>query len=212
MPQAAFKSLTQGNATQASIRSVAGNYRYLHFATHCFFDAPIIRPNFEGRGPELSGEQNRMPVLNQNLLCGLICAGANKPKLDDDGKLTALQTKELDLSEVELAVLSACETGLGEIWQGDGVLGLQRAFLLAGARTTVTSLWRVRDGATSALMIRFYENKLKKRMPTLEALREAQLWVLNNGVEAGALAEAPKNGRRTPPLFWAAFTLAGDWR
>jgi CHAT domain-containing protein len=147
-----------------------------------------------------------------NLLCGLVCAGANKPRPDDVGKLTALEIMDLDLSGVELAVLSACETGLGEIVKGDGVLGLQRAFQLAGARTTVTSLWQIPDAATSALMIRFYENKLKRNMPALEALREAQLWVLNNGVDAGVLTEAPKNGRRTPPLYWGAFTLAGDWR
>ena len=211
-PNAAFKSLTRGNATQATIRNVAGNYRFLHFATHGFFDAPIPHPKVEGRGAVSIGRQNRMPVLNQNLLCGLVCAGANKPKLDDDGRLTALEIMDLDLSGVELAVLSACETGLGKIEQGDGVMGLQRAFQLAGVRTTVTSLWKVPDAATSSLMIRFYENKLMKSMPTLEALREAQLWVLNNGVKAGILAEEPKNGRRTPPLYWAAFTLAGDWR
>ena len=211
-PNAAFKTLTRGNATQATIRNVAGNYRYLHFATHGFFNTATPRLKLEGRGEGLSGEQNRMSILNPNLLCGLVCAGANKPKLDDDGRLTALEIMDLDLSGVELAVLSACETGLGKIEQGDGVMGLQRAFQLAGVRTTVTSLWKVPDAATSSLMIRFYENKLMKSMPTLEALREAQLWVLNNGVKAGILAEEPKNGRRTPPLYWAAFTLAGDWR
>lgn len=149
---------------------------------------------------------------NPGLLCGLVCAGANEPTPDDDGVLTALEIADLDLGGVELAVLSACETGLGAVAGGDGVLGLQRAFQLAGARATVTSLWQVPDQATGALMARFYENRLGKGMPALKALREAQLWVLNEGVKAGALTEEPKNGRRTPPLFWAAFVLAGDWR
>ena len=98
-----------------------------------------------------------------------------------------------------MALLSACPTGLGELKEGDGVMGLQRAFQLAGARTTVTSLWQVSDEATSSLMIRFYDNKLRKRMPTLDSLREAQLWVLNHGFEAGILSDSPINGRRTPP-------------
>ena len=149
---------------------------------------------------------------NPGLLCGLVCAGANKPTPDDDGVLTALEITDLNLDGVELAVLSACETGLGAIAAGDGVLGLQRAFQLAGARTTVTSLWQVPDEATAALMTRFYENRFKKGLSALESLREAQVWVLNEGVKAGVLTEEPKSGRRTPPLYWAAFTLAGDWR
>ena len=148
----------------------------------------------------------------------LVCAGANKPTPDDDGVLTALEVGDLDLSGVELAVLSACETGLGEVAGGDGVLGLQRALLLAGARATVTSLWQVPDAATSALMARFYGNRFTKGLGPLEALREAQLWLLNEGVkeernaDGGALVKLAGKGRCTPPVYWAAFTLAGDWR
>jgi len=195
-----------------AIRREAGKYRYLHFATHGFFAPPSTGPKFAPKIAESIGERIRAAGLSPGLLCGLVCAGANKPTPDDDGVLTALEIADLNLSGVELAVLSACETGLGEIKEGDGVLGLQRAFQLAGVRTTVTSLWQVPDVSTSTLMIRFYENRLKKGSSALEALREAQLWVLNNGMDAGVLTEAPKNGRRTPPVYWAAFTLAGDWR
>jgi CHAT domain-containing protein/tetratricopeptide (TPR) repeat protein len=197
------RSLTKGDATEAAIGSTAGKCRYLHFATHGFFDDPK---------PSVSAPNDRTRGANPGLLCGLVCAGANRPTPDDDGILTALEIADLDLEGVELAVLSACETGLGQVAGGDGVLGLQRAFQLAGAKTTVTSLWQVPDEATGSLMTRFYENRLKQGMPALKALREAQLWVLNDGVEAGVLKEAPRSGRRTPPLFWAAFVLAGDWR
>ncbi|MBA4190360.1 MAG: hypothetical protein C0467_20425 [Planctomycetaceae bacterium] len=212
VPGSVFKSLSKGEATEGAIRQAAGKHRYLHFATHGFFDDLKSAGQPDARSDGVIGNRVRHVGPNPGLLCGLVCAGANKPTPDDDGVLTALEISDLDLSGVELAVLSACETGLGKVAGGDGVLGLQRAFQLAGTRTTVTSLWQVPDEATSALMVRFYENRLKQGMPVLKALRESQLWVLNEGVKAGVLKEPPKNGRRTPPLYWAAFVLAGDWR
>ena len=106
-----------------------------------------------------------------DLLSGLVLAGANRPVEEgqEDGILTALEVSELDLSKVDLATLSACETGLGQSAGGEGLLGLQRAFQLAGAKTTVASLWQVPDRATQALMSRFYENLWRRRMPKLEA-------------------------------------------
>jgi CHAT domain-containing protein len=206
------RSFTKGEATEAAISTAAGKHRYLHFATHGFFDDPKPTGQAISADDRSGAARGRRTSPNPALLCGLVCAGANRPTADDDGVLTALEIADLDLGGVELAVLSACETGLGEVAGGDGVLGLQRAFQLAGARTTVTSLWQVPDEATESLMTRFYENRLKQGMPALKALREAQLWLLNEGVEAGVLKEPLRNGRRTPPLFWAAFVLAGDWR
>jgi CHAT domain-containing protein len=101
------------------------------------------------------------------------------------------------------------------LYRTEGVFGLQRAFQLAGARTTVTSRWKIDDTATRKLMTRYYENFFGKKRGALESLREAQLWMLHEGVD-------PKRGlervddekwpRRLPPLYWAAFSLAGDWR
>ncbi|MFO0823205.1 MAG: CHAT domain-containing tetratricopeptide repeat protein [Gemmataceae bacterium] len=212
VPGSVVRSFTKGEATEAAISTAAGKHRYLHFATHGFFDDPKPTGQAISAEDRSGAGRGRRTSPNPALLCGLVCAGANRPTADDDGVLTALEIADLDLGGVELAVLSACETGLGQVAGGDGVLGLQRAFQLAGARTTVTSLWQVPDEATESLMTRFYMNRLKQGMPALKALREAQLWLLNDGVDAGVLKEPLRNGRRTPPLFWAAFVLAGDWR
>jgi CHAT domain-containing protein len=154
--------------------------------------------------------------------------------------LTAEEVALLDLRGVEVAVLSACDTGRGKVAGGEGVLGLQRAFQAAGARSLVVSLWSVNDVATSVLMEEFYTNLWQKKMERLEALRQAQLTVLRQPerVEArakelaatlrkqGATAEMLRtrgiddeavaavqtgNGtRRSPPGWWAAWLLSGD--
>jgi CHAT domain-containing protein len=135
--------------------------------------------------------------------------------------LTAFEASELDLRRVDLAVLSACETARGQVRSGEGVLGLQRAFQLAGARTAVTSLWKVDDQATQALMARFHRNLWEKRMGKLEALREAQLWLVNEGwkhpelnLRSGLVRPVAKlkKGDAVSPFYWAAFVLSGDWR
>jgi CHAT domain-containing protein len=134
--------------------------------------------------------------------------------------LTALEVGELDLTQVRLAVLSACETGLGETAGGEGVLGLQRAFQVAGAKTVFSTLWSIPDEATQVLMARFYDNLWSKKMGKLQALHEAQLWMLREGrthpgVQRGVVREdepETKRNGRLPPYYWAAFVLSGDWR
>ncbi len=185
------EELTGALATKSAVRSVAGNYQYLHFSTHGFFAPPKLKStlnagslrNDSGFEDLTSGQD--VSGFHPDLLSGLVLAGANRPVEEghEDGILTALEVSELDLSKVELATLSACETGLGQTAGGEGLLGLQRAFQLAGAKTTMASLWQVPDRATQALMSRFYENLWQRRMPKLEALRDAQLWLIR---------EAPK--------------------
>src|SRR5262249_10568265 len=109
---------------------------------------------------------------------GLVLAGANVAP--DRGTLTAEEVAGLDLRGCELAVLSACDTGLGKVAGGEGVLGLQRAFHAARARARATSLWSVNDAATAVLMEEFYANLWRKQLPKLEALRQAQLAVLRH--------------------------------
>jgi len=106
--------------------------------------------------------------------------------------LTAFEAMQMDLSKTELVVLSACETGLGDVSTGEGVYGLQRAFKVAGSRYILMSLWKVNDEATQLLMTLFYQNWLDKKMPIREAFKEAK----------AQLRKTHKN-----PRFWAAFVM-----
>ncbi len=133
--------------------------------------------------------------------------------------------EQLDLGQVELATLSACQTGLGTTAGGEGALGLQRRFQLAGAKTTVTSLWSVDDAATKTLMTEFYHRLWDRddRLGKLQALRQAQIEMLrrydlhtqkitgqNRGLDLDLSSPDPHT--RLSPKYWAAFELSGDWR
>ena len=220
-PDGKVKTLRGAGATEEALREQAPKHRWLHLATHGFFAPPTVKAIGRGddktaRGSEGFAEQ-KVTGWHPGLLSGLVLAGANRePDPErDDGILTALEVQALDLRQVELAVLSACQTGLGKVAGGEGLLGLQRAFQVAGARSVVASLWSVDDKATQQLMIRFYENRWDRKMPALEALVEAQRWMLAEGVKRGLVREdSPKTDAhpRTPPYYWAAFVLSGDWR
>ena len=114
---------------------------------------------------------------------------------------------------MELVVLSACNTGRGQVAGGEGVLGLQRAFQLAGARSVVASLWGVPDKETHELMREFYHRVWSERpVPRAEALRQAQLWMLENWKPLRGGVERPAPQGSPLPYVWAAFVLSGDWR
>lgn len=129
----------------------------------------------------------------------------------DDGIVTAAEVAACDLRQARLVVLSACETGLGQNAVGEGLLGLQRAFQVAGAHSVVASLWQVDDAATQALMVEFYRNLWERKLPAAAALRQAQMTLLRGAlfrpVEVQPDPDAP-----LPPKYWAAFVLSGDWR
>jgi CHAT domain-containing protein len=204
-------------------------WRYLHLATHGYFQ-PSSPKRPGDRPDDLLGfvreRTFRTAERNPLLMSGLVLAGANQTP--DRGTLSAQEASTLDLRGAELVVLSACDTGLGKVADGEGVLGLQRAFQMAGARTVVASLWKVDDAATSLLMEELYANLWQKKLPKLEALRQAQLTVLKNpalvrkraeelkkaGLRAPEDAEPlPKAGpaeARSHPALWAAFVSYGD--
>jgi CHAT domain-containing protein/tetratricopeptide (TPR) repeat protein len=167
--------------------------RVLHVATHGFFLADRQADNKRKVRAVVAG--------NPMLRSGLALAGANawlaggKPPAEaEDGLLTAEDVTGLDLLGTELVVLSACETGLGEVRAGEGVFGLRRAFQLAGAQTVVMSLWRVPDDPTRELMAGFYR-RLLEGLPRAEALRQAQLELKT---------------RYPDPRTWGAFICQGN--
>lgn len=181
-------------ATELAVSAKMEGKAVVHIATHGFFATGDCRSALDnGVGYD--------PML----LSGLALAGANhapEPSSTEDGILTASEVATLDLSSTGLVVLSACDTGLGEIRQGQGVLGLRRAFAIAGARTLVMSLWAVPDDETAHLMDAFYARHLKRRgVPAAVALRDAQLEVLGEQRDSGVES----------PYAWAAFIMAGDW-
>jgi CHAT domain-containing protein len=167
-------------AGEKEFKETAGNCHLLHIATHGFFyPEPVYIKNEEEKKNEISGTQLTFRggtsgfgvwqfVMNKNPLMrsGLVFAGANKvwnqpfAGEGEDGVLTALEVSQLDLQKTQLVVLSACETGLGEIRGSEGVYGLQRAFKMAGVKFLIMSLWQVPDKETSEFMTLFYEKLL----------------------------------------------------
>lgn len=138
---------------------------------------------------------------NPLLRSGLALAGINNRTKalsnTNDGVLTALEVAGLNLRGTQLVVLSACETGLGDIKVGDGLYGLRRALVIAGSQSQVLSLWVVSDEGTKDLMVKYYQN-LKLGKGRHEALREAQMELL-------------KTPGYEHPYYWASFVPSGDW-
>ena len=174
--------------------------RVIHVSTHGFFfpdPKEVGSLQFAvGRKEETVFKQSTDPMIRS----GLIFAGANyawqngKPinSKMEDGILTAYEISLMDLSNTELVVLSACETGLGEIAGNEGVYGLQRAFKIAGVKNILMSLWQVPDKQTSELMELFYKNWIDKKLSIRDALYTSQNTMRKKGLE---------------PYYWAGFVL-----
>ncbi len=180
----------------------------LHVATHGFFLAEKAEALagsralvFDAGTSESSETAEAEPSWavpeNPLLRSGVALAGANTRVGGDDGILTALEVASMDLRGTELVVLSACETGVGDVEAGEGVYGLRRALSIAGTKSQVMSLWKVDDTATRDLMVAFYQ-QLKKGKQRGDALREAQ-------------AAIRKQDGHTHPYYWAAFIPSGAW-
>ena len=201
--------LTDSAGTETSFKDLHGRKKsIIHIGTHGFFNDR--RRVYEESGPQPQGLDQQAKVVEDDALTqsGLYFAGADNARINgraaipdsvDDGKLTALEIAQLDLRGLDLVVLSACQTGLGEI-TGDGVFGLQRGFKKAGAQTIVMSLWSVNDKATKDFMTKFFESvetdahghPLNKQ----QAFRIAQQYLRDN-----------KEKYPEDPNCWAAFVM-----
>jgi CHAT domain-containing protein/tetratricopeptide (TPR) repeat protein len=193
--------LTKEQATETVLKQ-ADRPHILHIATHGYFlqDLKLTTANTAmGEAPRLltmapSGEKIENPLLRS----GLALAGANPRRSgEEDGILTALEAAGLDLWGTKLVALSACDTGVGEVRNGEGVYGLRRALVLAGSETQVMSLWPVSDTATRDLMVDYYR-RLQRGEGRGEALRQVQLQML-------------RNPKRQHPYYWASFIQSGEW-
>ncbi len=199
------KLLTGSQATENALKQVKSP-RILHIATHGFFlkDLPMVAlPNIRGGIAVEPIASNTLPPGISNpenplLRSGIALAGFNlRQSGNEDGVLTALEAAGLNLYGTKLVALSACETGLGDATNGDGVYGLRRAFVIAGAESQLMSMWKVSDFGTKELMLQYYQRLLKGEGRS-EALRQTQLEML--------YGEKYKH-----PYYWAAFIPAGDW-
>ena len=172
----------QENATSIAIQKV-NSPKILHIASHSYF---------------IANEDEKNPLLRS----GIVLAGANNSNLNnsDDGYLTALEITRLNWEGTELVVISGCESGKGESQSGEGVFGLKRAISVAGASSSLLSLWKVDDAGTARFMESFYK-KLIEGQSKADALKNTQQEFLNH----------PIPGLRHP-YYWAAFQLSGDWK
>ena len=190
-------------ATEESFKQIgkkAPSPRILHIATHGFF-FPDPKDTLSGKRLALDREPAFKISEHPMIRSGLLLAGSNYAWQNghpmtgmEDGILTAYEISQMNLSGTELVVLSACETGLGDIQGNEGVYGLQRAFKIAGVKNILMSLWKVPDAATRELMTVFYRKWLEEKMPIRDALASAQQ----------ALRAQPKY---RSPFYWAGFVL-----
>lgn len=219
--------LTGKNAGAADIRRQMQQSELIHLATHGFYDPPELHQLFASHAVRSGSDADGLrfalsPTETEpELLSGIVFARANELAIGRkvDAVISARELASLDLSNVRLACLSACETGLGELHSSESTLGLCRSLHAAGAQACLASLWRVDDAATATLMSEFYENLLNRRLSKAESLRQAQISLIRGTQRSSriqrrgaTLASDSTEQIVGSPYFWAAFVLSGDWR
>lgn len=191
------------DANEAVFKELAPGHATIHLATHGYFLGSSCLP-------DIPGQSNRLEAIiareNPLLLSGLLLAGANQVSSyesstsAEDGVLTAFEVSSMDLSGTKLVVLSACESGLGEVKEGEGVYGLRRAFQVAGASTVVSALWPVSDEITSDMMGELFTKSDENLAQRIRNLQLKKIQELRN------------ENKSDHPFNWGAFIALGDWR
>lgn len=177
------------NASKTVLKKSANSPLILHIATHAYYASEVDNNDLQGI---------RQVATDALLRSGIVLAGANAKNNRLDGYLTALEISQIDLQGTQLVTLSACETALGSNLGSEGLFGLQRALSIAGARSTLLSLWKVDDKSTSSFMQSYY-SKLVDGKGRLEALNEVRKEFQEHLIPAWR-----------HPYYWAAFRLSGD--
>ncbi|PQO33380.1 hypothetical protein C5Y96_11060 [Blastopirellula marina] len=194
------KSFLGEAALEGVVKRVTGP-KILLLSTHGFFlPEPKLEPQILARlsSPLKQEYATIQQVDNPLLRCGVLMAGCNNPPVDlDDGILTGMEVIDIDLQGTELVVLSACETGVGDVRTGDGIAGLCQAFQIAGAQRVVSTLWPVSDRETAILMSNFFQ-QIADGDSHADALRNAQLECIRRHREENSAAH---------PFYWACWTL-----
>lgn len=199
-------ALVGQNATEQALRLAVRGHQIVHLATHGFVLSPVgcVRSASQARGIGGLSLGIEKAYVDQSF-SGLVLAGANESskalRSDQDGILTEQEILELNLTTADWVVLSACNTGLGRTRSGEGVIGMLRAFQVAGARTVIVSLWSVEDRAARSWMRELYQARFERQLTTLEAMRQATLRSLHMYRRKGD----------DSPARWAGFVANGHW-
>ena len=194
----------KGEASETVLKQV-NRPELVHIATHGYFLKDVTEESPDKQGTRMLTRSEEPPINPEKLKANnpllrswLFFAGANRGGTEgNDGTMTALEAAQLNLWGTKLVTLSACETGVGETKNGDGVYGLRRALVLAGSEAQMMSLWSVSDQGTRELMVEYY-TRLKNGEGRSTALRNTQLKLL-------------KDPRRQHPFYWASFIQSGEW-
>jgi CHAT domain-containing protein/tetratricopeptide (TPR) repeat protein len=189
--------LFDAQASEDAFKSQCHGKRVVHLATHGYYISSECQADRTATG--FNGEN---PLLQSGLFfsgANLKGQGASEAKLED-GTLTAEEVSGLNLNGTDLVVLSACETGLGEVRTGEGVFGLRRAFQMAGAKTVISALWPVDDKSTAELM------------GSLFAASEPNIYDAMRKAAIGAIESRRSAGKSDHPFYWAGFIATGEWK
>lgn len=207
-PAGSSIELVRQDASEKNVRDAVGSASFLHLDTHGFCIPLSVT---QGKPAGKAGAQLQ---IFEPLIAGIALAGANHANGTDgftDGILWADEIATLDLSSADLVTLSACQTALGDIVAGEGMQGCQRALFVAGAGSSLTSLWSVEAYATQAVMSKFYDSLWLRKQNKAASLRESMIYMIHDYPKSESDTGIAR-GHRCPPALWAGWVLSGDSR